>query len=274
MSSDYSSAVVHTQAVSSAGRVMAIASRARSGGMRHPCHGMTSRTTPVGILVLALAGLFAVGCNAQTSAVVEALLDSAEAPASASVANTSGDAAQGSASGTWWPHPDGYAMDLPAGWFGIGVDRLQTTQLIDAAGSTLPGLAARMNAVLGSAALRVSGIAGDPTAIGPGPMLLVLAQPIEGRRPHEMKLDVKRQISQLPGLSVAPFIKDAGLPRTRGWRFDYSIEDVDLGALRVRSYLVTYGFDAYLVSFIAPEASVDDADALFDAIAESLRFGV
>lgn len=242
--------------------------------MGHACDGMTSRTTPVGIIVLALAGLFAVGCTAQTNAMAEALLDSAAAPASASGADTSGDAAQGGTSGTWWPHPDGYAMDLPAGWFGIGVDRLQTTQLIDAAGSTLPGLAARMSAVLGSAALRVSGIAGDPSTIGPGPMLLVLAQPSEGRRNHEMKLDVKGQISQLPGLSAPPFLKDAGLPRARGWRFDYSIQDQDLGALRVRSYLFRYGPDAYLVSFIAPEASADDADALFDAIAESIRFGV
>lgn len=236
---------------------------------------MTSRTTPVGILVVALAGLFAIGCSAQTSAVFESLLDSGRAPASSSAGATGGGTASGSASETtWWPHPDGYVMDLPPGWFGVGVDGSQTSRLIDAVGTSMPGLAERMTSVLGTTTSRLSAIAGDPSAAEHGPMLLVLVQPGGGRRNHEMKLHVKKQIGRLPGLAAAPFLKDAGLPWTRGWRYDYSIDDPDLGALRVRSYLVRYDTDAYLFTFVAPEHSADDADALFDAIAESLRVGI
>lgn len=243
--------------------------------MRHPCRGMTSRTTPVGVLVLALAGIFGVGCSAQTSAVFEALLDSAGASASASAADTSGDAAQGGTSETWWPHQDGYDMDLPSGWFGVGVDRTQATRLIDAVGTSSPGLASRMTAVLGATTSRVSGIAGDPSVASTGPVLVVLAQPRDGRRKHEVKLDVKRQIGELPGLAATPFVKDAGLPTAPpGWRFDYSITDEDLGPLRVRSYLFVYGNEAFLLNFVAPESIADDADSLFDAIAESIGFGV
>ena len=71
-----------------------------------------------------------------------------------------------------------------------------------------------------------------------------------------------------------PIVQDAPLPAARGWRFDYSIEDPDLGALRVRSYLFRYGSNAYLVNFVASETVADDVDALFDEIAESLRFGI
>jgi hypothetical protein len=235
---------------------------------------MTSRTTPVGIFVIAMAGLFAAGCSAQTSAVFEALVDSARAPASASVDGTTGDVAQGSDSGTWWSSPDGYRMDLPAGWFGMSVDSAQADQLIAAVAATQPGLAQRMDSVLGSTSSRVSGIAGDPSAVEPGPLLLVLAQPGGGRRNHEMKLFVKRQIGQLPGLAAGPFLKDAELPSVRGWRFDYSVDDPDAGVLRVRSYLLRYGSEAYLVSFVAPEETADEQDTLFDAIAASLRVGV
>jgi hypothetical protein len=233
---------------------------------------MTSRTTPVGILVLALASLFAVGCSTQTNAVFEALLDSARAPASTSGTDTSGDAAQGSATGTWWVHPDAYAMDLPPGWFGASVDRASGTRLLEAVDASQPELAERIRMVLGSNATRISGLAGDPSTLGPGPMLVVLTQPGGGRGNHELKLDVKRQISALPNLSAPPFLKDAGL-KAKGWRFDYSIADPDLGALRVRSYLFPYGPNAYLVTFVAPEQSADAAEALFDAIAASLRFG-
>ena len=58
------------------------------------------------------------------------------------------------------------------------------------------------------------------------------------------------------------------------WRFDYSLDDEDLGAIRVRAYLVKYGPEAYLVNFVAPLSAADDAEELFDEIADSLRFGV
>ena len=64
------------------------------------------------------------------------------------------------------------------------------------------------------------------------------------------------------------------LPTARGVRFDFSLEDPDLGAIQVRSYLFRFGGDAYLVCFVASEDGFEDAEAIFEAIAASLRFGV
>jgi hypothetical protein len=230
---------------------------------------MTSRTTPVGILVLALAGIFVMGCNAQTSAVFEALLDPGRALESSSEADAVADDG-------WWAHPDdGYQMTLPSGWFGVGLDGAETSQMVSAVATTHPALAGRLETVLGDTGSVVSAIAADPSAGEMSPILVVIRQPDEGRRRYELKQHVKKQISQVPGLAASPIVQGAGLPRVRnGWRFDYSIMDADLGPLRVRSYLVPFGDDAYLVNFVASEAVVDDADSVFDAIAQSLRFGV
>jgi hypothetical protein len=235
---------------------------------------MKSRTTPVGILVLAVAGLFAIGCNAQTSALFEALVDPERAPAFSSEADTTANAAQSGAGSTWWPHPDGYEMELPPGWFGAYVDRSQADQLMNAVSSSYPDLAERMRFVLVETGSRVSAVAADPSSGQVGPVMLVLAQSTEGKRAHEVKQHVKKQIAQLPGVTATPIVQDAGLDIMRGWRFDYSVADPDLGTLRVRSYLLRFGYEAFLVNFVAPEAMADDADALFDAIAQSLSFGV
>jgi hypothetical protein len=42
----------------------------------------------------------------------------------------------------------------------------------------------------------------------------------------------------------------------------------------VRSYLFRFGSQAYIVNFIASEGAADEAEAMFDSIAESLRFGI
>jgi hypothetical protein len=237
---------------------------------------MTSRTTPVGILVLAIASLIAVGCTAQTSAVFEALLEPASAPASSSEAGTDADAAvDRSASATRWPHPEGYAMELPAGWSGLALERAQTGQLIDAIETTLPDLAGRITAVLVDSRSRVSAVAGDLAAGDDLKLLVVAVQPLEGRRPNAMKERVKEQIGDLPGFAGGTLVPHyERLPSAKGHRFDYGIEDPDLGQLRVRSYLFKFGTDAYLVNLIASEATADEAEAMFDNIAESLIFGV
>ena len=238
---------------------------------------MTSRTTPVGILVIALAGIFAIGCSAQTSAVFEALLDPSSASASAPEADPAADAtAESAASGGWWPHSDGYRMRLPAGWVGADVGRPGAAQLMTAMAATNPGLAQRMESVLGKDRTRVTAIAGEPARSAElSPVMLVLTQPLQSKKPHEFKQHVKRQIAQLPGIVASPLpAKDAGLPKAHGWRFDYSINDPDLGMLIVRSYLFDFGPNAYLVNFIATEGQADAAEAVFDAIAESLQFGI
>ena len=237
---------------------------------------MTSRTTPVGIFVLALAGIFTMGCNAQTGAVFDALLDPGTAVVSASEDEPAADAtAEGTASATWWPLPEGYQMTLPPGWSGVELDRAGTARVLSAMGASHPALVERVEGVLGDTRSRVSAVAGDPTQTGElVPVLLVLSQPTDGRKPHEIKQHIRRQIAQLPGISAKPIVQDASLTAARGWRFDYSIDDPDLGELRVRSYLFRYGRDAYLVNFVASESAADDLDALFDEIAESLRFGI
>lgn len=237
---------------------------------------MTRRLTPAGILVIALAGLVAGGCSAPVGAVFQAMLDPLGAPASPMEAVAEVPEAISSAGGeTWWPHPDGYAMTLPPGWSGAALDDAQLSQLVDAVSLASPDLAQRIEGVLDATNSRVSAVAGDPGAIDDlPPLLIVLAEPTEDQQAHAVKSLVKDQISSLPGLSGGPFRDDVTLPTARGVRFDFSLEDPDLGSIQVRSYLFRFGADAYLVCFVASEDDFEDAEAIFEAIAASLRFGV
>ena len=184
-------------------------------------------------------------------------------------------AAAGSDGTSWWPHPDGYAMVLPAGWSGVAVDGDGADAFMVAIAATMPGLASRIDAVLGENEARVSAVAADPSAAGEvSALMLVLAQPREGRRAHVIKTRVREQISSLPGLSGVLSAHDVVLPNEKGVRFDYTIDDPDLGELRVFSYLFRFGRQSYLVNFVAPADVADEAEVLFDQIADSLRFGV
>jgi hypothetical protein len=236
---------------------------------------MTSRTTPVGILVVALAGLLAVGCSAQTGAVFDALLDARGAAGPASESNAASDAPQDPAEQTWWPHPEGYAMVLPSGLTGLALGGSEERQLLDAMADDSPALAARIVAVLGATDARISAVAGGRgTGVTLGPVLVVIAQPTGGRPAHAVKSLVKQQISDLPGLTAGPFRNDVTLPNAKAVRFEFSLDDPELGELMVRAYLLRFGSDAYLVTFVAPVDSFDAAEAVFEAIAQSLRFGV
>ncbi len=236
---------------------------------------MTSRTTPVGILVLALAGLIAVGCSAPTNAVFQALLDPAGTPLSSPDVGATDPTVEDSGVETWWPHPDGYAMDLPAGWSSMAVASEQTDGFIEAIGVSMPGLAMRIGEVIDGSDVRVSAIALPQSPDGVvSQVLLVLAQPTAGMRAREVKAHVRDQLANLPGLISPISPHDVVLTTAKGVRFDYTIDDVDLGVLQVRSYLFRFGREAYLVNFVAAMDVTEEAEELFDEIADSLRFGV
>ena len=233
------------------------------------------RRTPVGILVLALAGFIAVGCSASTGAVLQALLDPAGMPLSSPEVSAA-DPAVGAETETWWPHPDGYAMELPAGWSSMVVASDQTDELVAAVALSLPGLASRIDTVIDGTKVRVSALAAGPVIEdGSALMLVVLAQPTDGRRARDVKVYVRDQILGVPGLTSQPVSShDVVLDTAEAVRFDYTIDDPDLGELRVRSYLFRFGRQAYLVNFVAAADVAEDAEAIFDEIADSLRFGV
>ena len=235
---------------------------------------MTSRTTPVGILAIALVGLIAMGCSAPTNAVFQALLDPAGTAVSSPEVEPAESAATDGGSSTWWQHPDGYEMVLPAGWTGVAVDASATDSLIRAVAAANPGLGDRIEDVVGVGNLRVSAIATSGVVAGKvAPVMLVLAEPKAGRKPFAIKEDVKQRISSLPGLSgrVAPH--EVQLPQATGVRYDYTLVDEDLGEVSVRSWLFRYGRWVYLVSFFASTDLADDAAADFDEIQNSLSIG-
>ena len=120
---------------------------------------MTRRNTPVGFLVLALVGLIAVGCSAPTNAVFQALLGPDQAPLSSPAVGTDVPLAAGSEVPTWWPHPDGYALDLPPGWIAVAIDADRSVELLSAIGLSMPGLATRIGAVIDASDVRLSAIA-------------------------------------------------------------------------------------------------------------------
>ncbi len=235
---------------------------------------MTSRTTPVGILVIALAGLIAMGCSAPTSAVFQALLDPAGTAVSSPEADPADSAAGGGESSTWWQHPDGYEMVLPAGWTGMVVDASATDALIRAVDAANPGLGDRIEEVVNGSDLRVSAIATNGVIDGKvAPVLLVLAEPKAGRKPFAIKEDVKQRINDLPGLRGRPAPHEVQLPHATGVRYDYTLADEDLGEVSVRSWLFRYGRWVYLVNFVVAADLADAAAEDFDEIQDSLSIG-
>lgn len=236
---------------------------------------MMSRTTPVGVIVLAVAGIFAVGCTAQTSAVFEALLDPASAQASPSEADVDRPGVSDAGGPTWWPHPDGYRLQLPGGWSGVSLNHAQGDRLLDALASDYPGLAGRIEDALDATHSDVSMVAAD-TSIDSEfpPLVVVLLQSTEKRKARHVKTRTYEQIAALPGLR-GPIIRgDERLPNDVVVRYDYVIEDADLGPVRVRSYLFRFGVEAYLVNFVASESDFESSEATFDDIVSSIRIGV
>jgi hypothetical protein len=104
--------------------------------------------------------------------------------------------------------------------------------------------------------------------------MIVVARETGGIRPRQLKTLVAEELASLPGLRGTPMRTDERRNDAGSVRFDYAIDDPDLGALRIRSSLYRYGGQAYIVSFVAPESELDAARSDFDAIAASLRFGI
>lgn len=226
---------------------------------------MTSPRSPVGALVIVLAGLVALGCSTQTGAMFQTLL----APAVAASPG-SGEVS------AWWAHPeDGYAMVLPPGWAGVPVDAAFEDELLGAIADSHPAIAERMQLVLEGTSSRVSAIAVDTSSsVDPPPLILVLAQPTEGRKARAVKLRVEDQISALPGIVGVPSRRDVHLTAASGVSFDYLLADPELGELRVTSYLIRFGSQAYIVTFVAAQDAFDESESVFQEIAQSLRVGV
>jgi hypothetical protein len=134
---------------------------------------------------------------------------------------------------------------------------------------------ARIGEVVATTGARASMLAVD---LGWGgevpPLMLVVAKASDGMRPRQLKTHVADELAALPGIRAAPVRTDERLNDTATVRFDYAIDDPDLGALRVRTSLFRFGGQAYLVSFVALETEAGEARTDFDRIATSLRFGI
>ena len=229
-----------------------------------------TRRSQFGLVFLVLAGLLTAGCSGQTGAVFQALLDP---PPAASGEGSSDATASGTP--TWWAHPHGYAMTLPAGWVALDLEASSTERLLSVLDDVHPGAAERAREVLATTGARGSMLAVD---LGSDrdlpPLMLILAEDAAGIRPRQLKVLVADQVAGLPGLRGLPVRTDERRNDAGSVRFDYTIDDPDLGPVRVRSSLYRYGGQAYVVSFIAPESAFDSARSDFETIASSLRFGI
>lgn len=231
------------------------------------------RRTPLSVALLVVVGAVVTGCTAETSAVIQALVDPPPAASGEIAAAEPGSTA--SDTSTWWAHPHGYAMSLPPGWVAIGLDASSTEQLIAALGTSFPGVEQRIRDVLAATGAQASMLALDLGEDSDLPaVMIVMARETGEMRPRQLKAFVEDELASLPGLRGTPVRTDERRNETGSLRFDYAIDDPDLGALRVRSSLYRYGGQAYIVSFVAPESALEGARSDFEAIAASLRFGI
>ena len=232
-----------------------------------------TRRSLLSVVSIVLSGLIVTGCGAETNAVLRTLLD--PPPVASGEASPGEPGSTLSDAPTWWAHPHGYAMSLPPGWVAIDLDASSTEQLLSALGTSFPGVEQRVRDVLSATGAQGSMLAvdlgADPDA---PPVMIVVARETGGIRPRQLKTLVEEELASLPGLRGIPMRTDERRNDAGSLRFDYAIDDPDLGALHIRSSLYRYGGQAYIVSFVAPESELDEARSDFDAIAASLRFGI
>ena len=182
--------------------------------------------------------------------------------------------ATGSDVPTWWPHPDGYEMVLPAGWRGIAIEDEGTEDIVDAVIAANPELTEPIAEVVDASDLRISAIATSETIEGKvAPLMLVLAEPKAGRKWYAVKEDARERLGDLPGLDGRMTSNEYRLPSAEGIRYDYVILDEHLGEIFVRSWLFKFGPWVYIVNFVVSADLANDAGVDFDSIQDSLRFG-
>src|SRR5688572_7369504 len=131
-----------------------------------------TRRSHLSVVLLVLAGVIVTGCSAETSAVLQALVD--PPPAASSEASPGDPGSTVSDAPTWWAHPHGYAMSLPPGWIAIDLDSSSTEQLLSALGTTLPGVEQRIRGVLAVTGARGSMLAVDLGADRDVPPLMIV----------------------------------------------------------------------------------------------------
>lgn len=239
---------------------------------------MASRTSPLAIpsaLALALASIVAAGCSSSAGALLAGMAGGAEAAVLAPGSSSPFAASTDAATGALFTHRAGYAMELPATWIAGDISPAELDQLLVAVESDDVDLGRDMREQLADAGVRVSMVGADPTSDAPVPPLVtVLSLPTQGLRPGQVTARIGEILAALPGLDGEVARSEDPLPTGDTIRFDLRLESEATGPVVVRCHLLRFGGHAYIVAVASSESMAGEMAPVFDAILESLRFGV
>jgi hypothetical protein len=229
-------------------------------------------------VVATLATLVVSGCTTATGVVFRDLLGipiEDAAPAGLPSPSATGTVPVTVETDTWFTHRAGYAMELPPGWVATDVSQAEQQRLLEALADADPDLGQSVGALLADTGLRISMVGADlrsTTALPP--LVMILSEPIRGQRPAQVSARIAMLLAGLPGLAGEVTRTEDPLPTGDSLRFDLVLEHGATGRVVVRGHLVRFAGSAYLVVLAAPEALAAVVAQDFEAILETLRFGV
>lgn len=237
------------------------------------------RSAPLTLSALVLAGAMAAGCTSGTGALLremvgaDPVLLAPEVTATPSTVDASPLPA--ASPEAWFTHRSGYAMAVPASWTTAAVNPSQVDQLLEALAGEQPALADAISTALDGSGMRVSMVGADLGSDEPvPPLVVVLSMSTEGLRPGQVTARVGELIAGLPGLDGEVLRSEDPLPNGDTIRYDLRLDDPSTGPVSVRCHLVRFGGHAYVVALASSESDAADVAPVFEAILQSLRFGV
>lgn len=170
--------------------------------------------------------------------------------------------------------PDGWSIALPAGWATTDLSRLDPAALGELLSLADPAFAVPARTGLELSGARLGLVAIDATnATDPWPASLVVLTLRTRGLPRDTARDlVAAIVTDLP-LAADPVESAASLAAGDAHRWELAVTG-ETAVLRIRADLFRVAGDAILVAAIAPDERFATDAPVFDAILESLRFGV
>jgi len=172
--------------------------------------------------------------------------------------------------------PDGYSLSIPSGWVASDLSTTDGLALADALALVEPDLGALGRTALSDPrAPRLSLVAVDAVAAAAGtlaPAVIVATMRTRGMDKAAARTMVETLLAQAP-LATDVIHSVEGLPAGTAHRYDATITGT-IGDLQLEIRVFRVGGDSFVVAAVAPADQFAAAQPTFDAIIESLRFGV
>lgn len=170
---------------------------------------------------------------------------------------------------------DGYSLTVPVGWAAADVSNVDGLAVAAAVAALDPSLGSILQVALDSTGARLSLVSANQAAVatgGPAPGVVVATMRTRGMPKDAARAAVEGLLASAPLVGEVLHSVETH-PAGDAHRYDAVLAG-DTVTLRLQAYVFRIGGDSFLVAAVAPEDLFASAQADFDLIVRSLRFGV